>query len=54
MSNDELKPAQKIIYELADKYNVPYEIVETILIEFVSIIYFSLTRREPNRNMPLF
>jgi hypothetical protein len=36
---EELKSFQDVVRELSEKYNVPFEIVESILIEWTKLLY---------------
>jgi len=36
---NELKSFQDVVRELSEKYNVPFEIVESILIEWTRLLY---------------
>lgn len=36
---EELKSFQDVVRELSEKYNVPFEIVESILIDWTRLLY---------------
>jgi len=36
---EELKSFQDVVRELSEKYNVPFEIVESILIDWAKLLY---------------
>lgn len=42
----ELKSIHEIIKELAEKYGVEFEIVESIIKDYIEIQYYALTGRE--------
>ena len=46
MDNTSLKSIQQIIKELAEKYSIPYEIVEGIIKDYINIQCYALTGRE--------
>jgi phosphate starvation-inducible membrane PsiE len=48
MGSADLKSLQEIIKEFSEKYHVPYEIIEQILIDFIAIEYYGLTGRKIN------
>lgn len=39
MNNQELKSFQDVVKEISEKYGIPFEIVESILIDWSRIIY---------------
>ena len=39
INNQDLKSFQDVVRELAEKYNVQYEIVESILIDWTKLLY---------------
>lgn len=41
-----LKSFQEVIGELATEYDLQYEIVEAIIIKFITILYYGATHRE--------
>lgn len=40
--NNELESFTEVIHFLSEKYNVPYEVVESIITEWVRILYRSI------------
>ena len=46
MNNTNLESIQQIIKELAEKYNIPYEIVEEIIKDYINVQCYALTGRE--------
>lgn len=36
---NELKSFQEVVRQLSEKYNIPYEIVESILINWTKLLY---------------
>jgi hypothetical protein len=42
-----LRPFRDVVRELSVKYNIPFEIVESILVDWVELLYYS-ARPEKN------
>lgn len=53
VDSNKLKPLSCISQELSQKYGVPFEIVESILIEWVKLLYENI-RDVPPEDIELF
>ncbi len=51
---DKLKSFKEVITEIATKYGIQEETVEAIIIEWLSILYYAATGREPGASDDLF
>jgi hypothetical protein len=47
---DNLLTPSEVVRLIAERYGVPAELVEAILRDYVALLYFSLTGREPEGN----
>ena len=49
MSEDKekLRSWEEVAQELSERYNIPLEIVEAIILDYLGLLYYSLTGREP-------
>lgn len=48
---ERLKTFTDVIRELSEKYDIPFEIVESIIMDYVSILYHSIS---PTEGLDLF
>jgi len=48
MTPDPLRPVRAFISDWACKYGVQEETIEAILVDFLAMVYFSVTGREPS------
>ena len=48
-NKEKLKSFTEVVRELAEKYGIQHELLESILIDWMNILYYATTGRDPSK-----